>query len=150
VAFGLLSCGAFAFERVAVMLARATALLCVAAAAATDFVNPVHSSDTPDPGVIFANKLYYAAVTGARFPILESGDMSSWTPVGFAFPKGAFPHSYLLAVVVCSGRGVPTRACVWVCCVVVCVLCACVRVCICASVVWCGVVWCGVVWCGVV
>jgi hypothetical protein len=85
----------------------ACAFVCACATvAAGSFTNPVHNTDTPDPGVIFADGLYFAAVTGGDFSILQSADLSSWTVVGSVFPKGAFLLSFpvLNAAPCCCAR----------------------------------------------
>lgn len=65
-----------------------TIFLCLALASA--YQNPVQGArDSPDPGVLFDGKQYYAVTTGGwdghYFPIWESKDLFTWTQSSFVF-----------------------------------------------------------------
>ncbi len=58
--------------------------------------NPIRLTDTPDPGVVRANGKWYVYHTSgwntdARYPILVSDDLTSWTQVGNIFEEGHTP-----------------------------------------------------------
>ena len=56
------------------------------------YSNPTQSAqDSPDPGVLYYQGLYYAVTTegwgGSYAPIWESNDTATWKHIGFAIPK---------------------------------------------------------------
>ena len=51
------------------------------------FRNPVHDAEFPDPFVLREGDAWYAYGTGARFPILRSTDLVTWTPAGHALAE---------------------------------------------------------------
>jgi xylan 1,4-beta-xylosidase len=53
------------------------------------YANPVVSGDLPDPSVLRAGGLWWAAATatsGAGMPLLTSGDLVHWSPAGTVLP----------------------------------------------------------------
>jgi len=73
-------------------------VLMAAAAAATDYRNPILYSDYSDPDVIRVGSRYYMTASSFHFspglPLLESSDLVHWQLVGHALPKLTFDAKY--------------------------------------------------------
>eukprot|EP00759_Apiculatamorpha_spiralis_P028669 PhF_6_TR31176/c0_g1_i1/m.45704 len=65
------------------------------AVVAQSYRNPLSTVDTPDPGAIYVNNVWYVATTGCDgtscYPIRSSRDMVTWSLVGYVFPNNTMP-----------------------------------------------------------